>query len=604
MALVAPDLRPRGAAELYDAAVHLATRGQTPLSALALAGAAPAGTAGLALGYAAVHGRATLGLAAAFALLLMLRGVFAGAACLAAEAALAAEPMGPRDALRRALSRAPSLMAASGFSILIGWIALPATLFSGFGLWAPLSAGMPMVARGDAGPFTMGRICRKRLARSPALGARALHALATAVVGLNLHTGLWLALYLGRALMGLDVAFLEELTSPRNPVYLFFLAALTLVLLEPVRLALGVALLVDAQVRSEGLDLAAAVERLSARRGLGAASAALLIALAAAPTNARAAQAQDVEDLHELLRAAGLEGDARAQQGLAGAKALEGPDARALHHFVQALRAQMQEGDVDEEELAGRLREGLAEARAIRPGGAGAAASRAAAQAILAGEEFDARPLQDRVEDPEQPEKESWLVRLLDWLFKRLREKKPAATPNLDKPSLLPGLGGEAFRWITYGLAGLAAAAGLFLTARALQNRSAPPGEQGLGAEPGPGAGPPDAESALSREPSGWWSQADALAARGDFREAVRALYLAVLAALHRRGAIDYDPAGSNGDYVRAFKGDGAELPPFRELTVRFDFAWYGRRGADAGGYAQVRSLAGPLIEPEGQRRA
>lgn len=605
MALVAPDLRPRGAAELYDAAVHLAARGETPLSALALAGAAPAGVAGIALGYAAVHGRATLGLAAAFALLLMLRGVAAGAACLAAEAALAAEPIGLREALRRALGRAPSLMAASGLSILVGWLALPATLFSGFGLWAPLSSGLPLVARGDAGPITMGRACRRRLARSPAVGVRALHALATAAVGVNLHTGLWLALYLGRVLLGLDVAFLAELTSGRNPVYLFFLAALTLVLLEPVRLALGVVLLVDAQVRSEGLDLAAAVDRLSARKlaGRGATAAVLAATLAAWPSGARAADRQDIEDLQALLRGAGLEGDPRAQQGLDRARALEGPDAKALHHFVQELRARVEEGEADEEDLDGPLLDALAEVRAVGAPGPGAADARSAAKAILAREEFDSRSPKEKASAQEQPEKQSWLFRLLDWLSKLLREREPKPPPKLDEPRSLPGLGGETFRFITFGLLGLAAAAGLYLAARRLSNRSEAPGAQASGAAPAPSpAAAP--ESALSREPSGWWSEADALATRGDFRAAVRAVYLAVLAALHRRGAIEYDPAGSNWDYVRAFKGQGDELAPFRDLTLRFDFAWYGRRGADAPGYAQARALAGPLIEPEGPGRA
>ncbi len=550
-----------------------------------------------------MHGGATLGLAAAFALLLMLRGVAAGAACLGAEAALAAEPIGPREALRRAFLRAPSLMAASGLAFLLGWVALPATLFSTFALWAPLSAGIPLVARGDAGPFTMGRACRKRLARSPALGARALHAVATAVVGLNLHTGLWLALYLSRALLGLDVAFLEELTSPRNPVYLFFLAASTLVLLEPVRLAMGVVLLVDGQVRSEGLDLSAAVDRLSARRGRGAAAALLLAAVAALPASARAADPQDVADLRELLRKAGLENDARAQKGLEQARALEGPDAKALHHFVQWLRALKEDESVGDEELAGQLRDalnGLPRAGARSPA---AAQARSAAQAILAREEFDARPPKEKGIADETAPKESWLYRLLKWIFERFEKAEPKEPPKEDGMKWLSGLGGGTAQLVTYGLLAAAAAVALFFLVSGLRERAAAPpvAASGAGAAQGPA---PSAESALSREPSGWWSEADALAARGEFRAALRALYLAALASLHRRGAIDYDPAGSNWDYVRAFKGEGAELGPFRELTLRFDFAWYGRRGADAPGYAQARSLAGPLIEPPGPGHA
>src|SRR5207302_7276899 len=88
-----------------------------------------------------------------------------------------------------------------------------------------------------------------------------------------------------------------------------------------------------------------------------------------------------------------------------------------------------------------------------------------------------------------------------------------------------------------------------------------------------------DPMSALSRPPEGWASLADELAARGDFREAVRSLYLALLSRLHRDGAIDYDPAKSNWDYFRGFRGKRDWLPPFRDLTNRFDSTYYGNIG-------------------------
>jgi len=109
-----------------------------------------------------------------------------------------------------------------------------------------------------------------------------------------------------------------------------------------------------------------------------------------------------------------------------------------------------------------------------------------------------------------------------------------------------------------------------------------------------------DPQNALSRAPEGWAGLADELAARGEFREALRSLYLALLAKLHRLGAIDYDPASSNWDYFRAFKGRREWLPPFRELTDRFDFAYYGHWTVDADGYRTFRSLTQPLLTVDG----
>jgi hypothetical protein len=113
-----------------------------------------------------------------------------------------------------------------------------------------------------------------------------------------------------------------------------------------------------------------------------------------------------------------------------------------------------------------------------------------------------------------------------------------------------------------------------------------------------------DPMSALSRAPESWAGLADDLARAGRFREAIRHLYLASLSRLHRDGAIDYDPAKSNWDYFRAFKGPGTLLPPFRELTRRFDFAWYGNLEVSAGSWQTFRGLCEPILTREGEGMA
>src|SRR5262249_38392815 len=107
----------------------------------------------------------------------------------------------------------------------------------------------------------------------------------------------------------------------------------------------------------------------------------------------------------------------------------------------------------------------------------------------------------------------------------------------------------------------------------------------------------PDPMNALSRPPEGWAGIADELAAKGQFREAIRSLYLALLSRLHRDGAIDYDPAKSNWDYFRGFKGPMSALTPFRELTRRFDFAWYGNLEVSREAWHAFRSIAQPLLD-------
>ncbi|MGC4113993.1 MAG: DUF4129 domain-containing protein [Myxococcales bacterium] len=601
MSAVAPNLRPRGPAELYDAAVHLCTRGGTPLPALALVGAVFPAVSGLALVHRALTGKGFLPWAAAFALCLMVRGLFAGAASLAGEACLEGNPMTSWEALRKASRRALSLMSAGGMAMLLEWVLVPASLFIGYVFWAPLYSAPALVARAEAGPWSMGKACRKRLGREPTFVVRLLHGAAFAVTVVNLASGIAMALYLARAILGLDVTFFEQFASLKNPVYVFFVLALSAVALEPVKIALGLLLLVDARVRSEGLDLLAAVDRLSQRRAASGAAGkvaalVLLLGALALPGQARADIDPQVEgDLADLIADTGLEDDEDAQEAFEAARRLKGPEAAALRRFTARMREAREAGE-SHDELRRRLLAGLDEVRALGDEAEeppAVADPRAEAKSVLAQPEFEAPP--EKAEVVAEDEDNGLFLRFIKWLLEALFGKPKPKVPDMELPGLPVGL----FRVLAYVVLGAAIALVLFLVLRAFLQRQKD--EEGVDDEVPGGAGGAgersDLESALAKAPRGWWSDADALAARGDYRGALRAIYLAVLSALHRRGAIDYDPTRSNWDYVRAFKGGLEELPGFRELTRRFDFGWYGRLGNDPQGYDLARQLARPLVE-------
>ena len=61
---------------------------------------------------------------------------------------------------------------------------------------------------------------------------------------------------------------------------------------------------------------------------------------------------------------------------------------------------------------------------------------------------------------------------------------------------------------------------------------------------------------------------------------------------------IDYDPTLSNWEYLFGFKGAGGLKAGFKDLTRRFDFAWYGNLGVDSLAYAMFREVAEPLLVP------
>lgn len=79
-------------------------------------------------------------------------------------------------------------------------------------------------------------------------------------LAVNLYGFALLAVVFGRSFIGLELATIETFLSPSNTFVLLAVASLALVALEPVRAALAALAYVDVRVRSEGLDLHAAID--------------------------------------------------------------------------------------------------------------------------------------------------------------------------------------------------------------------------------------------------------------------------------------------------------------------------------------------------------
>lgn len=137
---------------------------------------------------------------------------------------------------------------------------------------------------------------------------------------------------------------------------------------------------------------------------------------------------------------------------------------------------------------------------------------------------------------------------------------------------------GEGNLLLSYGLTALGALtllAVLLYAARSLfggfaseaQGESLPSAESGL-----------NAEDALNR--------AQALSQGGDYRAAVRYLYLSTLLLLDDRGLLRYDRSRTNREYLRSV-ADRPELAgTLRSVVDVFDRTWYGYQALDAETYA------------------
>ncbi len=106
---------------------------------------------------------------------------------------------------------------------------------------------------------------------------------------------------------------------------------------------------------------------------------------------------------------------------------------------------------------------------------------------------------------------------------------------------------------------------------------------------------------------SEWRALANQLASEGQYRLAVRALYLGLLRLLHEHRLLDYDPALTNWEHLERLRSfpplvEGAspstELRHYayqamRAPTLRFDQLWYGHQPATPDDIQQLDSLFG-----------
>jgi Domain of unknown function (DUF4129) len=76
--------------------------------------------------------------------------------------------------------------------------------------------------------------------------------------------------------------------------------------------------------------------------------------------------------------------------------------------------------------------------------------------------------------------------------------------------------------------------------------------------------------------PGDLFDAAMAAARAGDFRAAVRKLYISLLYELSERNLVEIEESATNHEYLARLSRFGALVPPVREMTDRFDLAWYG----------------------------
>jgi hypothetical protein len=95
-------------------------------------------------------------------------------------------------------------------------------------------------------------------------------------------------------------------------------------------------------------------------------------------------------------------------------------------------------------------------------------------------------------------------------------------------------------------------------------------------------------------------SDADRLAAGGDYTAAAHALFAALLAACAARGELRLHPSKTTGDYARELRRRNApSLRPFQSFRSRYDRVIYGDMRVSAEEYATLAREARALVSRE-----
>jgi uncharacterized protein DUF4129 len=150
-----------------------------------------------------------------------------------------------------------------------------------------------------------------------------------------------------------------------------------------------------------------------------------------------------------------------------------------------------------------------------------------------------------------------WLARLYDWL-ERLTARILGATFYYGRPPFIIA-------------AVLLFLASLYFISRNLSRSLVREAE--LAAENA------DSDAALTSK--GAMQRAHTLSGQGDYRNAVRYLYLSSLLILDEQGLLRYDRSRTNREYLRSISSKPQLAEPLREVIDVFDRVWYGFDSVD-----------------------
>jgi hypothetical protein len=529
--------------------------------------------------------------------------------------------------LRRCLGHV-SIRAAGLVGILLG---LGCLLMPGLTLWAtltPIHASLAYSRTGSLGEIQIGREARFDPSKAVAITLTRVPILGLALLNLILlvQMGLWTA----GNLAGLDVALLAVQLAPTNPIFLVAGGLFCWLLLAPYFEATSFLLHLDTRVRQEGLDLLHRVQRVFAMPGrregpaLARTLAALLLGLVLfLPGHLASAQegggdrARLVATVQEVRKElAQVRKEVESADPYPGGKRWEGQLERLMrklesaqpgkqrpfrwvHQELDTFADKRQAGAVEvltdvEERLA------LVEDSLTLTPGEGEGARTQDVKKLLRSQDEAGKPAPQRREERKQKAEQDRQPQQHD---EKDNDREPVLRRRVGE-GMIPPLSQAPSTTFWLVLAGVGGGVLLALLWVWLKRRREGPARDRTKTGPTRSQAEETAQAPHEQAPASWFRQAEELSRAGQFKEAVRALYHAVLSMLHRQQLLRYERTRTNGEYLCEVRLS-AQAPPglsesFERLTRRFDRLWYGDWEGTVVEYSSCRELAEEIRQEVG----
>lgn len=160
----------------------------------------------------------------------------------------------------------------------------------------------------------------------------------------------------------------------------------------------------------------------------------------------------------------------------------------------------------------------------------------------------------------------------------------------------LRGDGGasSSIRWIVFGVVALIVVLMIMLTVTVIRRSGS---RELVTVESSAPLGSTRDDDPLSRGATEWERYAAELAASGQYREAIRAWYHAVLVTCYAAGILHFRRGRTNWEYVASLSPALAWRPLMIALTRRFEHEWYGAERSTLEDFEECRTAAQSILD-------